>query len=81
MAATASSCNLLRMEELEDRLEVIETALIEVLGLIDVGALADAARSLREAVERGDLEVRERAIRLGAAQLLEDAARRWNPPF
>lgn len=69
------------MEELEDRIAVIEAALIEVLGLIDVAALADAARSLREAVERGDLEARERTVKLGAAQLLDDAARRWNPPF
>lgn len=69
------------MDELEDRIAVIETALIEVLGLIDSEALADAARALREAVARGDLEARERSVRLGAAQLLEDSARRWNPPL
>lgn len=69
------------MDEIELRLAAIETALIEALGLIDPGALADAARSLRERVAQGDPEPDERAIRLGAAQLLEDAARRWAPPF
>lgn len=69
------------MTELEMRLAAVETALIEVLGLIDPLALADASRSLRERVAAGDPEPDEKAIRLGAAQLLEDAARRWNPPF
>jgi len=67
------------MDELEDRIAVIETALIEALGLIDPEALADGARSLRERAS-ADIEARERSVRLGAAQLLEDAARRWRPP-
>lgn len=68
------------MDELEDRIAVVETLLIELLGLVDPGALADAARSLRERAAE-DIEGRERAVRLGAAQLAEDAARRWAPPF
>lgn len=68
------------MDELELRLAAVETAFIEVMGLIDPGALVDAARSLRERVAQGDPEPDELAIRLGAAQLLEDAARRWRPP-
>lgn len=67
------------MDEIELRLGAVETALIEVLGLIDPVALADAARSLRErAPDSHDGD--EEAQRLGAAQLLEDAARRWRPP-
>jgi len=55
------------MDEIELRLAAIETALIEALGLIDPGALADAARSLRERVAEGDPEPDEKAIRLGGA--------------
>lgn len=69
------------MDELELRIAAIETALVEVMGLIDPGALIDAARSLRERVAEGEPEPDELAIRLGAAKLLEDAARRWRSPI
>jgi hypothetical protein len=69
------------MDEIELRLAALETAFIEVMGLVDPGALVDAARSLRERVAEADPEPDEKAIRLGAAQLCEDAARRWRPPI
>ncbi|MBX3480067.1 MAG: hypothetical protein KF842_06680 [Caulobacter sp.] len=69
------------MDELELRIAALETAWIETMGLVDPAALADAARSLRERVAEGDPEPDEKAIRLSAAQLCEDAARRWRPPI
>lgn len=69
------------MDEIEMRLAALETAWIETMGLVDGGALVDAARSLRERVAEADLEPDERAIRLAAADLCDDAAKRWRPPI
>lgn len=69
-----------RMDEIELRVAALETAWIETMGLVDSQALADAARSLRERVAESDPEPDERAIRLAAADLCEDAAKRWRPP-
>jgi hypothetical protein len=65
------------MDELERRLASLEVALVEVLAWKDPQALADARQGLIDGIPAyaGD----KRAVRLGAAFLIEAAQKRFAP--
>lgn len=60
------------------RIAALETAMLEVIGLLDPLVLADAARSLR--VSARGAEGDEAAIQEAAVRLLEEGAQRWGHP-
>lgn len=64
-----------------DRVAMIEAGLKELLARAAGGpdAAEDAARALR--YQSDDASLDDRAVMLGAAKLLEDAAKRWAPPM
>lgn len=64
-----------------DRIALLETGLMERLARATGGpeAATDAARALRGQAD--DASWDDRAVMLGAAKLLDDAAKRWAPPF
>lgn len=66
------------MDEIEMRVAALETFCIEVGAWLDPQALDDAARSLRDGLDgaAGD----ERAVKLQALQLIEDARKRFAGP-
>lgn len=64
-----------------DRVAMLEAGLQELLAQTAGGpeAAEDAARALRH--QSADASWDDRAVMLGAAKLLEDAAKRWAPPL
>lgn len=67
------------MDEIELRLAALEMAFIAVAAWLDDSVLADGASSIRAHLT-DDLTADERAARLGALQLIDDARRRYAPP-
>lgn len=65
----------------KDRVAMLETSLKEDMGRLGgaVAAAQDGAKDLRRQAD--DASWDDRAVMLAAANLLEDAARRWAPPM
>ncbi len=67
------------MDELELRIATHETAVIEVVAHIDRDHIIAGMNAIREGLVDG-AGSDERAIKLSAIQLLEDALHRFDPP-
>lgn len=65
----------------KDRVAMLETSLKEDMGRLGgaADAATDGAKDLRR--QANDASWDDRAVMLAAAQLLEDAARRWAAPW
>jgi DNA integrity scanning protein DisA with diadenylate cyclase activity len=67
------------MDEIEQRIAAHELALFEVVAHIDQAHIVERIKAIRAGLVVG-MTAEERAIRIAAIDLLEDAARRYDPP-